>query len=79
MMHLGGATGEFKRALESDGKFAQGCEQYVRWPAAELGAQSGMTKMAGFLPEDTRVKLMEAQNEVDRAGVKLRWTARRAL
>lgn len=71
MMHLGGAGGA-KRALESDGKDSpKDANGTSVISYAKLGAQSGMTKMAGFLPEDTRVKMrMEAQNEFDRAGVK---------
>lgn len=71
MMHLGGVGGA-KRALESDGKNAAKDENGTSvMEYAKLGSQSGLTRIAAFLPEDTRVKMrMEAQNEIDRLGVK---------
>lgn len=71
MMHLGGAGGA-KRALESDGKDSpKDANGTSVLSYARFGNQSGLSKVASLLPEDTRAKMrMDAQNEVDRTTVK---------
>jgi hypothetical protein len=72
MMHLGGAGGA-KRTLESDGKDSpKDANGTSVLSYARFGNQSGLTKVAALLPEDTRNKMrIDAQNEVDRTTVKL--------
>jgi hypothetical protein len=71
MMHLGGVGGA-RRTLESDGKDSpKDANGTSVLSYARFGSQSGLTRVASLLPEDTRNKLrVEAQNEVDRTTVK---------
>jgi len=71
MMHLGGVGGA-RRTLESDGKDSpKDANGTSVLSYARFGNQSGLSKVASLLPEDTRAKMrMDSQNEVDRSTVK---------
>lgn len=71
MMHLGGVGGT-RRTLESDGKDSpKDANGTSVLSYARFGNQSGLSKVAAILPEDTRNKMrLEAQNEVDRTTVR---------
>lgn len=71
MMHLGGVGGA-RRTLESDGKDSpKDANGTSVLSYARFGNQSGLSKVAAILPEDTRAKMrMDSQNEVDRSTIK---------